>query len=105
MRSLKAMYFLVFAVGGSVQPALSLYFQARGLSKLQIGFVQAVSSIAVILSPVLLTLLADSRLDARRIMASALLLAAAMLGVLHLVSGVTPILLIWTLHLIAYVPL
>jgi PPP family 3-phenylpropionic acid transporter len=44
-------------------------------------------------------------MDARRIMATTLLLASAALGVVHLVSGMTAILIIWTLHLIFYIPL
>ena len=76
MRSLKAMYFLIFALGGSVVPFISLYFQQHGLRKDEIGYVQGVAAIAVVLSPILLTFLADSRLDARKILASALLIAA-----------------------------
>src|SRR5258705_4085072 len=87
MRSLKAMYFLMFALGGSVVPFISLYFQQRGLRKDEIGYVQGIAAIAVVLSPILLTYLADRRLDARKILAGAMLIAGAALGVLYLGRG------------------
>src|SRR3954470_16976402 len=105
MRSLKAMYFFIFALGGSVVPFISLYFQQHGLKKDQIGYVQGVGAIAVVLSPILLTYLADSRLDARKILAGAMLVAAGALGGLYLGRGFVAMLLIYAIHMLAYVPL
>src|SRR5438477_3509577 len=105
MRSSKAMYFLIFALGGSVVPFISLYFQQRGLKKDEIGYVQGVAAIAVVLSPILLTYLADRRLDARRILAGAMLIAAAALGALYLGRGFMAMGVIWAIHMLAYVPL
>src|SRR4051812_7131071 len=105
MRVPKAIYFLIFALGGSVVPFISLYFQQHGLKKDQIGYVQGVAAIAVVLSPILLTFLADSRLDARRILAGAMLVAAGALGALYLGRGFLATLLIWAVHMLAYVPL
>ena len=105
MRVPKAIYFLIFALGGSVVPFISLYFQQHGLKKDQIGYVYSVASIAVVLSPILLTFLADSHLDARRILAGAMLVAAAALGGLYFAGGFVATLLIYTLHYLAYIPL
>src|SRR3954463_12824693 len=95
MRVPKAIYFLIFALGGSVVPFISLYFQQHGLKKDQIGYVYSVAAIAVVLSPILLTFLADSHLDARRILAGAMLIAAAALGALYLAGGFVATLLIY----------
>src|SRR6267142_244284 len=105
MRAVKAIYFFIFALGGSVVPFISLYFQQHGLKKDEIGYVQGVAAIAVVLSPILLTFLADSQLDARRILAGAMLVAAGALGALYLCRGFTAMLLIWAIHMLAYVPL
>src|SRR5687768_6961844 len=105
MRAVKAIYFFIFALGGSVVPFISLYFQQHGLEKDQIGYVQGVAAIAVVISPILLTFLADSRMDARRILAGAMLVATAALGVLYLGRGFVPTLLIWAIHMLAYWPL
>src|SRR5438105_9128254 len=105
MRVVKAIYFFIFALGGSVVPFISLYFQQHGLRKDQIGYVQSVAAIAVVLSPILLTFLADSRLDARKILAGAMLAAAGALAALYLGKGFVATLMIWSIHMLAYVPL
>ncbi|HEV8292483.1 MAG TPA: MFS transporter [Tepidisphaeraceae bacterium] len=105
MRAVKAIYFFIFALGGSVVPFISLYFQQHGLKKDEIGYVQGVAGIAVVLSPILLTFLADSRLDARRILAGAMLVASAALAALYVGKGFVATLLIWAIHMLAYVPL
>src|SRR5258706_11956172 len=105
MRASKAIYFLIFALGGSVVPFISLYFQQHGLKKDEIGYIYSVAAIAVVLSPILLTYLADSRIDARKILAAAMLFAAAALGALYLSRGFVATLLIYTLHYLAYIPL
>jgi PPP family 3-phenylpropionic acid transporter len=105
MRAMKAMYFLIFALGGSVVPFISLYFQQHGLRKDEIGYVQGVAALAVVLSPILLTFLADRRLDGRKILAGAMLVAAGALGALYLVSGFAATLIVWQMHMLAYVPL
>ncbi|HEV8378644.1 MAG TPA: MFS transporter [Tepidisphaeraceae bacterium] len=105
MRAVKAIYFFIFALGGSVVPFISLYFQQHGLKKDEIGYVQGVAAIAVVLSPILLTFLADSRLDARRILAMAMLVASVALAALYVGKGFVATLLIWAIHMLAYVPL
>src|SRR5215212_8827083 len=105
MRVPKAIYFFIFALGGSVVPFVSLYFQQHGLKKDEIGYVQGVAAIAVVLSPILLTYLADRRLDARKILAGAMLIAAGALGALYVGRGFWVTLVIWAVHMLAYVPL
>ena len=45
MRAVKAIYFLIFALGGSVVPFISLYFQQHGLRKDQIGYIYSVRAL------------------------------------------------------------
>ena len=103
MRALRVQYFLAFAVMGSLLPYVSAYFRQEGLSQPQIGYVLALSSVAIILSPVLVTLLADTRLDARWIMAGIFAFSAITLLLVPLAHGFVPILLIWAAHNIAFV--
>lgn len=79
MRALKSQYFLSYAVMGCVVPFISLFFRDIGLGNTLIGYIMALSSLAMVISPVIVTFLADSRLDPRRIMAVALTLCAAAL--------------------------
>jgi len=105
MRVSKAIYFLIFALGGSIVPFISLFFQQHGLKKDEIGYIYSVAAIAVVLSPILLTYLADSRIDARKILAGAMTIAAAALAVLYMTNGFLATLLIYTIHYLAYIPL
>src|SRR5258708_3170374 len=63
--STKPQYFLAYAVLGSVVPFLSVLLAERGLKREQIGTVWAVSNLAVIFTPLLITLLADTAVAAR----------------------------------------
>ncbi len=69
MRSLKVEYFLAFGVMGAVLPYLPLFLDERGLTEVQIGWVIATTGVAVLLTPVLLTMLADLRLESRTLLA------------------------------------
>src|SRR3954469_6651632 len=63
--STKPQYFLSFAVLGSVVPFASVLLAERGLSKAQIGTAWAVQSLAVVVTPIVVTLLADLAVSAR----------------------------------------
>lgn len=104
MRALKAQYFLSYALIGAFVPYLALYFRDVGLSKPQIGYIFAVSAVAVILAPVIITFLADAHVDARLIMIVLFSVAGGALGAMLLVRGFWPILLLYMLHGIAMAP-
>jgi PPP family 3-phenylpropionic acid transporter len=109
MRQLKAQYFLGYAVMGSVFPLLAEYLQStKGLSKSEIGVALALVSSSHLVSPVLLTLLADTRWDARRILAAAFAVAATAFAVLAQASGLAAVLAcvtVFGLSLVATNPL
>jgi PPP family 3-phenylpropionic acid transporter len=81
MRALKAQYFCAFGVMGCVVPYLAVFLDARGLGPNQIGLVLATMGGAIMVSPVLMTLLADAHFENRTLVrAGYLLTAAAMAG-------------------------
>jgi PPP family 3-phenylpropionic acid transporter len=81
MRALKAQYFCGFAVMGSVVPYASVFLTQRGLSETQLGIVLATIGVAICISPVLITLLADAAFESRNLLAMTFGLAlAALLG-------------------------
>jgi MFS transporter, PPP family, 3-phenylpropionic acid transporter len=70
MRSLKAQFFLSYAILGSLTPLLAVFLKdQKGLDEQQIGLAMSMSGAANLLSPVVMTLLADTKLQTRRILA------------------------------------
>jgi PPP family 3-phenylpropionic acid transporter len=104
MRAMRAQYFLTFAILGCALPYLPVLLRARGLGQTQVGYAFAIGSAAVLLAPVLVTLLADTHVDARTLMAAALVVAGAALIGLSL-SHLLPLILLWyALHALAMTP-
>ena len=102
--SIKRQYFLAFAVLGSLMYYLPLFLREQGLSESQIGDVAAVSSAAVILTPVLVTLLADAHLAHRRLLAAVFGGSAVMLTGVLFAEGFWPIALLYGLYSLTFVP-
>lgn len=105
VRSIKSHYFLAFAVMGSVLPYLPLYLRQRGLDKQQLGIVLGVGGLAIILTPVLVTLLADVRLKSRTLLAILLAIVAGSLFALLSVGAFWALLLFYALHALAFTPI
>lgn len=105
MFHLRLQYFLNFAVNGCLVPFMSIYFQQQHLDNMQIGMVMGVASLAVVLSPVLVTLIADAHLDARKVLAALLILTAGSLLVLPLFGTFMAILCGWLMTNIVHVPI
>ncbi|EDY81623.1 transporter, major facilitator family [Verrucomicrobiia bacterium DG1235] len=84
MRSLKAQFFLLFGSFAAVQPFVALLFKERGLDEEQIGYAMGMSGWAIMLSPALITLIADTRMQPRRLMAALCLGTSAALVALLL---------------------
>ncbi|MFN0130208.1 MAG: MFS transporter [Verrucomicrobiales bacterium] len=83
MRPLQIQFFLSYAIVGSLSPLLSVFLQEeKGLSPSRIGVALALVSASNLISPTLMTLLADTRLQTRHILALAYLSTALMLAVL-----------------------
>lgn len=105
MRDVRLQYFLAYGLFGAVLPYVSVFFKSRGLSDLQVGYAYSIWSAAFVLSPVLVTLAADTKADPRRLMVLDLALSAITLLALGFVRGVGPILGVWALHCLAAFPL
>lgn len=69
MKSLKLQYFLLFGTFAAVQPYVALLFKERGLDAEEIGYAIGASGWAIMLSPALMTLLADTRFQPRKVVA------------------------------------
>ncbi|MDQ8196523.1 MFS transporter [Pelagicoccus enzymogenes] len=76
MRSLNAQFFLLFGSFAAVQPYIALLFKERGLHEEQIGYALGISGWAIMLSPALVTLIADTRVSPGRLLAGLSLLTA-----------------------------
>ena len=104
MKPVKLQYFLAFAVMGAIMPFLAVYLKEdQGLTETQIGYVAAAASVAVLITPVAITLLADTRLDPRRLIAACYLLSGSFLALLAFAEGFRPTLLLFGLHSLAFV--
>ena len=104
MRDLRIQYTLTFAMLGTVLPYVSVFFRHAGLSAPQVGYAWAIWGAAIMLSPVLVTMLADAHVDPRRLLAVASLVSGTALLVLGLVRGVGPVLAVWTAYCLASMP-
>jgi PPP family 3-phenylpropionic acid transporter len=83
MRPLQIQFFLSYAIVGSLSPLLSVFLQEeKGLTPSRIGMALALVSASNLVSPTLMTLLADTRLQTRHILAIAYSSTALMLTVL-----------------------
>lgn len=104
VRVIKLQYFIVYAVMGSLAPFLSLFLkQEQGLQQAQVGYATGASNAAVLLMPVLVTLLADLRQDSRRLVAIIFAISSSALAGLFFVRGFWPTVVLLCLHSLAYV--
>lgn len=98
MRDVRVQYFLLYAMLGTVLPYASVFFRQAGLSAAEVGYAFAIWSAAAVLTPVLITYVADTRVDARRLIAGSLAVSGAALLLLGLVDRPWLILSVWTVH-------
>lgn len=102
----RVQFALHYAVVGSFLPILAVVLRDRkGFSDEAIGWATALTSLATILAPVLVTLLADTRLDSRRLLAGGFALAALALVGIGAAEGVGPILFLYFVFSVAHIPL
>jgi PPP family 3-phenylpropionic acid transporter len=106
LRDTRLQYFVSYAMLGSVLPYVSVFFRAAGLSNAQVGYLFSIYSLASVLSPVLVTRVADGRgLDPRRLLASTSAVAAAALLSLTWARGSLAVFSIWTVYCLAMMPM
>ncbi|HWE97398.1 MAG TPA: MFS transporter [Tepidisphaeraceae bacterium] len=103
MRDARLQYLLTFAMLGTVLPYASVFFRQAGLTDTQIGYAYAIWSLAAVLSPAVITRIADGKIDPRRLLTLASVTAATSLLLLGFTRGVAPILCVWTVYCLASV--
>ena len=105
MFPLRLQFFLAYGVYGGLLPFLPVFLEKeRAMSQTQIGYVFGVSAIATVLTPVLLTLLADTIISSRRLIGLLSLIGGASLFAMLMVEGFWPTLLCYTLWSLTFMP-
>ncbi|MFW5681496.1 MAG: MFS transporter [Phycisphaeraceae bacterium] len=104
MDPLRRQYFFAFAILGSVLPYLPVWLEGRGLSEREVGYVLATTGVGVMISPLLLTLLADTRVQPRRLLAVQMLGTAGAACLMLVSQGFVPLLLSYLLFALAMTP-
>ncbi|HUF60507.1 MAG TPA: MFS transporter [Verrucomicrobiales bacterium] len=106
MRGIRLQFFLVYAVLGSVSPLMPvLLVESKGFREAQVGLAWSFWSVAMLVAPVVFTLLADLRVDSRRIMGVALAVAAGALAGMERAESVPATLIWWLLFSLAHAPI
>jgi PPP family 3-phenylpropionic acid transporter len=98
-------YLLAFGLFGTFQPYLPVLLRERGLSQSQVGYVIGLAHVGLLVTPVLLTLLADLHWAARRLLAMCFIAGAGMLLLLIGAEGFWPLLLSYLAFALALAPM
>ncbi|MCC6679388.1 MAG: MFS transporter [Phycisphaeraceae bacterium] len=104
MKSLRAQYFFSYAVMGAFIPYLAVFLRQRELSDQQSGWVQSAWGLAVLLSPVLMTLAADLHVPNRRLLRLAFVGCGVAMGVMAALTHFWPLLIAYTVAALALTP-
>ncbi|MEX2580077.1 MAG: MFS transporter [Verrucomicrobiales bacterium] len=106
MNAVRRQFFLSYAVIGSVMPLMTVFLREQeGFSFFQIGLAVSLMNVPMLCSPVLITLLADRNIDARRILAGAFACSATVLSLIYFSSHIGLTLLLFVFHGLAFVAL
>ena len=101
----KRQYFWAYTVMGSVLPYLPVFLESRGLSMSQIGWVLSLTGVGIIVSPVLTTLLADTRVQSRTLLGVLFGLTGGSLAWLAGVGGFWWLLIAYGCYSVAFAPM
>ncbi len=106
MNLIRFQFAISYAVIGALVPLLPVFFkEAKGFSNEQISFAFSLAGLGHIIAPTLLTLLADTRADSRRIVAGATIMAMTMLFAFSSCEGVALTVVFYALYNICYTPI
>ncbi|MGI8603953.1 MAG: MFS transporter [Verrucomicrobiales bacterium] len=110
MRALKAQFFLSYGILGALAPLLPVFLKdSRGLNESHIGIAMSMVSASTLLSPWLMTLLADTRIETRHILGFAYGATSVVLGALLLLPAPVPVTLglmaLYGISIVAVLPL
>jgi MFS transporter, PPP family, 3-phenylpropionic acid transporter len=103
VRTIKTQFFFAYAVMGSMIPFLSIYLKReQALSEGQIGTVLGLAGVSILLTPVLMTLLADTKFDPRRLAACVFGVSGSALLALYFTENIWLVFALLFLHSLAY---
>ena len=103
MNSVKRQYFFIFHLMGCVFPFIAVYLREQsGFSEAEIGYTMAVGFGTVMLSPVIVTFLADWQIDSRKILAALYLLSGFVFLVFGIFQYVWILIVLWGLHSLSF---
>lgn len=106
MRHLRLQYLLFYLTTGAIFPYIAVFLrQEKGFTQEQIGISLAASSAVALLTPFLITLLADLQIDARRIAAGLFGVSIVSLNVIRIAEEPWVLILFWALHSVSFSPL
>jgi len=106
MRPLSLQYFVYFAVIGCVLPYLTVYLvEWRGLTETQAGLLYGFHGVSVLVSPVLLTLFADTKVANRALIGGCFGVSAAGLATMLLGPGVGAVVVGYMVFRLAFSPI
>jgi PPP family 3-phenylpropionic acid transporter len=104
MTALRRQFFLSFAAIGSVMPLVTVFLREQGgFNDFQIGLAMSLMGVPTLCSPALITLLADRKLDTRRILAVAYTCSAVVLALLFFSQSIVLTLVLFFFHGLASV--
>jgi PPP family 3-phenylpropionic acid transporter len=101
MRDIRLQFFLTLGMLGTVGPFASVFFRERGLTKEQIGYAFAIQNLIGVLSPALMTWVADARIDPRRILMLMSALVAVCLIAMTRANRTGEVFAVWALYCVA----
>lgn len=104
-RGVRQQYFLIYGVEGALGPYLAVVLsQHLGLAPDDIGTVVAVGGLAILVTPLLLGALADTRVRETRLLGATLVVTATALLLLASAWGLVAALVWYALYCLAYEP-
>ncbi len=104
MIALSRQFFLAFAVVGSVTPLITVFLKAEaGFSFLQIGLSMTLINLPMLISPGLITLLADRQVDSRKILRTSFAICTAVFLGMYFTQDTALILTLFVFYGLAFV--
>ena len=104
MGAIKTQFFLSYAILGSLMPLLGVFLkEEKGLSDQLVGVAMSLGAVAMLVTPVFITLMADRHIDSRRILAAAFTLSGTVLTAMYFSTSPVLTVLLFLFHGLAFV--
>ncbi len=104
MGAIKTQFFLSYAILGSLMPLLGVFLkEEKGLSDQLVGVAMSLGAVAMLVTPVFITLMADRQIDSRRILAAAFTLSGTVLTAMYFSTSPLLTVLLFLFHGLAFV--